>query len=161
MSEFIEFPEYGAPNIDRETAETPDRIDLRDLPLDTLIEFHGVHPVSRYLVQLTDITRMQEIGARLQKSMQLPESQSGKYIKVWWLNHTESNCAVGPLDGLAWFEDSPEERYLMAIGKSYTIPYFTYREGEAGSLELKLSFAEARFEAYTKIFVQRPRASPT
>jgi len=133
---FATFPEYGAPLIDREKAETPHRVDLRGLPLDTIVEFHGKHPVSRYIAKLT-------------------EDESGRKIKIW-LNR-EANCAIGPIDSVVSLEipSFAVQKGVMEIGKNYVMPNFNYRrEGE--HLVLTLNFYNARTESYTKLFVQRP-----
>ncbi len=146
VAKFIEFPEYGAPKIDIENAWKPESIYLKELPDDTVVAFHGIHPVSRYILKLVD-------GKELPDIANLPESETGRYVKIW-LNR-EANCALGPLNCLAFMPDSDEDSYTMAVGKRYIIPYFDYsRKGDR--LELRLNFADTRIEHYRKIFVQRP-----
>ncbi|MBI4143440.1 hypothetical protein HY487_00995 [Candidatus Woesearchaeota archaeon] len=130
---FVPFQEFGAPVIDTEKAEMLARVDLRELPLETVIEFHGRHPVSIYTAKLTT----DEEGRRL--------------IKIW-LNRRAS-CAIGPIDSVISCE-APGigvERGVMQVGQLYLMPTFRYLERE-----LRLDFGDTRVEPYTKIYVQRP-----
>ncbi|MBI2542014.1 hypothetical protein HYV80_04860 [Candidatus Woesearchaeota archaeon] len=133
---FVPFPDCNTPEIDLETAETPDRADLKELPLETVIQFYGYHPASRYTAKLTQ----DEAGRRV--------------IKIWFAHNLP--CAIGPIENIRSSEGLTGEgleRGVMQIGKNYDLPTFAYHGKEFKELGLSLDW---RCEPYTKIYVQRP-----
>jgi hypothetical protein len=129
---FVPFPDCDTPEINLETAEIPDRIDLKELSLETIIRFYGLHPASRYTAKLTQ----DEAGRRV--------------IKIWFAHN--SPCAIGPIESVRSEKpfDWNIERGVMEIGSNYVLPTFVYH-----GKELKCS-GDPRWEPYTKIYVQRP-----
>ena len=117
-----------------EGIETPTRADLRELPLDTIIQFYGIHPDSVYICQLTG-------------------TDTERKIKIWFKGR--ANCAIGSIDtmiamkGAAGFDGA--ERGIMEVGKNYVLPHFYYDEHR----HLTLNY-QVRTEVYTKIFMKKP-----
>lgn len=115
--------------------ETPDRVELQELPVGTVVQFYGSHPDSKYIGLI--------VG-----------TDDHKQIKVWLKGR--GNGAVGNLDAIVSlnFGDCPNplEEGVMELGRNYVIPYFLYGRDD----NLILQTTNRRIEHYTKIFVLKP-----
>ena len=117
-----------------EGVETPSRVDLRELPLGTIIEFFGSHPDSKYITLLCG-------------------SESHRQIKIW--QKGKGNGAIASIDCLFSrdFENLSLEPQLgfLEIGKNYFLPDFHYdQDGQVFVQQVP------RTEPYTRIFIKRP-----
>lgn len=116
-----------------EGVETPKRVDLKELPLGTIVQFYGVHPDSKYITLLTG-----------------PETD--RQVKIWLKGR--GNGVVVSID-LIVSEHLPtgvKETGIMEVGKTYFLPEFYYDDRDNVTIG-----GMARFESYTKIFVKRPQ----
>jgi len=123
--------------IDRvDGVETPERVDLEDLPVGTTVQFYGLHPDSIYICLVDGC------------------EESGKTIKIWLKGR--GNGAVGDLDAIV-SEDlasggSPEGG-VMQVGMYYSLPTFIYDKDKNLALQFGM---QIRTEPYTRIFLLRP-----
>ena len=119
-----------------EGVETPQRLDLRTVPLDTVVIFYGLHPDSKYVAKV--------IG---------PESE--RRIKIWFKGNVPA--AIGSIEDIFSWESKLEFKTraigVMEVGKNYYLPHFYYRLGKPNQLIID---PLPRTEPYTKIFVKKP-----
>ena len=145
----VNYPLYmGSDQFVIETAESPERltyegsgelkpgvkevqrIDLRELPLDTVLQFHGIHSDATYICKV--------VG---------PESS--RQIKIWYKGR--DGCAVTSIDTIgSWDDDWKKQEGIMKVYAQYMIPYFEYDRDR----NLRLNFGEGRIESYTQILVK-------
>lgn len=138
VEEYTPFePSEGlAPEFDVSKAEEVERVDLREVPLETLLRFHGNHTDSWYIVQVTG-------------------SEQDRKAKIW--HKARANAAIAPIDSILTYADISEltaghvERGIMEVGKNYILPNFGY---DSEGVTLKTD--RPRSEGYTKILVQEP-----
>ncbi|MBW2990195.1 hypothetical protein KY348_00650 [Candidatus Woesearchaeota archaeon] len=126
---------YG---IEVKGVETPDRVELKELPLGTVVQFYGLHPDSKYICLIAG-------------------TEEHKQIKVWLKGR--GNGAVGDLEAITSVDyraprEKAVEEGVMEIRKNYFMPTFEYDEND--NLTLRGGGANSRFEPYTKIFVLKP-----
>ena len=126
---FKPFPEYSQPKFSITRAVEHRRVDLRELPLDSLVQFYGTNPASVYIAKLCG-------------------DEEGKKIKIWWGDHI-ANCIMGPVDEIVSFEKGMInlEEGVMELGKNYFMPTFIIMDGET-------IIGDAKTETYRKILVQ-------
>lgn len=127
-----------APAFENTMATSVTRVNLREVPLETVILFCGFHPDSWYLAQV--------VG---------PNSE--RQVKLW---HKENGKAViGSIDAIISFRNIQDflnktvERGVMEVGKQYILPYFSHTI-EDGTSKVVLE-GSRRIEYYTEIHVQR------
>ncbi|MFH1072295.1 MAG: hypothetical protein V1743_02600 [Nanoarchaeota archaeon] len=120
--------------------EYKDRVDLREVPLETCIEFHGRHPDSYYFMQV--------IG---------PES--ARQVKVWFKGRAPA--AVAPIECIVavdyskvdWKQEKEGagwEKGVMQVELIYHMPHFYYEDKK-----LRID-PQMRGEPYTEIRVLLP-----
>ena len=136
--------DWNVPGLDYTKARGVQRVNLREVPLESVIEFYGVHPASRY--------RCRIIGAGGERE-----------IKIWF-SHL-ANCAIGSIDSiismdLKKFQPGAEEatfmeRAVMEIGKLYMMPHFEHRQQD-GRHSIALNYSTRRGEGYSRILLQVP-----
>ena len=106
------------------------RIDLRELPLDAVLQFRGIHPDAAYICKV--------VG---------PESS--RQIKIWYKGR--GGCAVTSIDTIgSWDDYWKKHGGIMEVDAQYMIPYFEYDRDR----NLRLNFGEGRIESYTQILVK-------
>lgn len=150
--QFVPYPEGGpAPEWirDLEGVETPDMVDLREVPIGTVIQFHGLHPDSIYIAKVIGKENKREI--------------------VLWFKRREPP-AIGSIDAIvsapsADFNSPETRRGVMQIKGfegldprtrgHYLLPEFSYTDPTAEG-KRQLSFYNSRVEAYTRILVMKP-----
>ena len=131
LQEFEKSPE----RIDElEGVETPNRVDLKELPLGSVIQFYGVHHDSKYITLLCG-----------------PESD--RQIKIWLKGR--GNGAIGSIDCLFSQDFLVRPRIsqlgILEVGKNYCLPHFYFDKEDNVSVAQQF-----RTEPYTKIFLKRP-----
>jgi len=133
----IEGFERSPPPIDRvEDVEHPKRLDLREISIGSVVQFHGEHPDSIYICRLSG-------------------SESDRKIKIWLKGR--GNGAIGSIDALRSRHSMRQwpwivEKGVLEIGKNYVIPTFKYDKDD----NLFLDHLGSRTEPYSKIFVLTP-----
>ena len=113
-------------------AEQPTRIDLKELSLGDVIEFHGIHPDSYYFCKI-----IEEVGE--------------KKIKIWFKGRYPG--AIAPLEdiGSVYWKDGKfvEDKSAMELNRPYCIPHFYYK-GDELFIDPSL-----RMEQFTAIYLKR------
>ena len=140
MTLLTPYPDWNVPRLDLTIARNVQRVELAQIPLESIIQFKGFHPASRYRCKITDIE-----GERM--------------IKIW-LNLT-SQCVIGPIRNIV-AEDMINRRVelaVMEVDKNYVMPYFKYPSGNEKN-ETVLDYSQARTEPYTSILLQEPEYHP-
>ncbi|HLD12712.1 MAG TPA: hypothetical protein VJB87_03910, partial [Candidatus Nanoarchaeia archaeon] len=112
--------------------QQPDRIVLAELPLGSLVEFEGAHPLSQYLL-------------RMGRHLGVPQV-------MLWLDR-EHTCAIGGLDAITTTTFSGShmsiEYGIIVKGQNYVLPTFHYD----GQGHTSLDHSNKRFEPYTKLWL--------
>ena len=124
--------EIAPDRIDQESVEKPYRINLRELPFGTIIEFFGVHLDSKYICLLAG-------------------TESDRQIKIWLKGR--GNGAIGSIDNLASIDFGlrTSREGVLEVGKNYGLPEFYYDRDD------NITISECvRTESYTAIFVKKP-----
>ncbi|MFH1589208.1 MAG: hypothetical protein ABIB43_01435 [archaeon] len=119
-------------------AESVQEVDLHELPLGTIIQFHGSHPDSKYLSYLCGL-------------------EEDKQIKLWLKG--QGNPAVTSIENMvSTIHYNPFEQLngVMKIGKTYILPTFNFKPDDKEFLELSLDGGGIRIEPYTKILIKKP-----
>ena len=145
---FVSFPDRNAPAFDYANAREVQRVDLREIPLESVIEFWGVHTISIYLCKVTEAA---------------PEDRK---IKIWF--NRLANCAVGSIDSILSIdlkknqpgadEATFVERAVMEVGKLYMMPTFDHPWHD-GRYSTVLNHSASRGEGYTRILLQMPEVT--
>lgn len=118
-----------APNVDWEQAESVKSVDLHKLSPGSIINFFGLHPISRYTCLLEEV-------------------EGKPRIRVWL--DPEYGSIVGPVDNIVSIHGSKRRTGVMDTSGSYMMAYFIYSEGQT-----KIDYSQTRIEPYTKILIQR------
>ena len=88
--------------------ETPTRVELSELPVETIVQFYGLHPDSKYICKI--------VG-----------SETEKKIKIWFKGNNP--CAIAPLERMVSIDNkNGETEYgVIEVDKGYILPHFYYR----------------------------------
>ncbi len=125
-----------------EGTEMPQSANLRELPLGTVIQFHGQHPGSRYISKVI-------------------EQDNDRKIIIWLLGREPP--AIGSIDAIVSMPPKRSggdiERGVIKIGAYYVMPTFNFKDdylyGTGNPLFLEGGM-NLRLEPFKKLFVRKP-----
>lgn len=138
MTLLAPFPDWNYPLMTMAAAREVSRVDLREVPLESMILFTGTHSVSAYMCRI--------------------EWYEGeRKIKIW--SRPDVNCVIGSIDLIEsnYYDENlgkeMTEKAVMEINKGYSMPYFR-SEMKEGVRNVIVDYSRGRVEGYTSIFLQ-------
>lgn len=124
-----------------EGTEMPQVVNLGELPLCTIVQFHGQHPGSKYISKII-------------------EQGNGRKIIIWLLGREPP--AIGSIDAIVSVPQRSVgdiERGVIKIGAYYMMPTFNFKDDHLYGTDQPLQLQggiECRYEPFTKLFVRKP-----
>lgn len=131
---FVPDNEFEAPEIDITTGEgceRPDKVDLRDVPIGTILYVAGHHPSAAYILKIV------EIGGE-------------RKVKIW--QSRTSNCFLAPITAIysgSRFKP-PVDQFIMELGRGFEFPYFRYNRNKVEPPR------ESWRDVYTTLLIKKP-----